>query len=161
MEAEGIEPSGTGSQTKPRAPAPTPPSNAQPGHPGLNQDDPARARHRRPIPCVNRGSAPDLRVYGAIQGLGRRYWFSRQRRTGDSTDCGLNLWLFGTHMSDDQYSPEEAKARFEATLRGALKTPPIWRQPKQKAEEAPAPASSATAKTGRRVSGNQASSTRR
>jgi hypothetical protein len=36
--------------------------------------------------------------------------------------------------SDDQYSPEEAKERFEAALRGGLKTPhkPLKEKPKAK-----------------------------
>jgi hypothetical protein len=45
------------------------PIDAQPGHPDLNQDDPARARHRRPIPCLNRGSAPDPTYTGANRGV--------------------------------------------------------------------------------------------
>ena len=42
----------------------------------------------------------------------------------------------------DDYTPQEAQARFEATLRGALKTPPQPRPTKK------APASGSSAATG-------------
>jgi hypothetical protein len=61
----------------------------------------------------------------------------------------------------DSYSPEEANARFEATIRGALKTPPIPHPSKKTTEAAQAPASAATARTVQPKSGNQASSGRR
>ncbi len=54
--------------------------------------------------------------------------------------------------SDDRFALEEARARFEATLRGALKTPP---KPKPKPKPiaktaASSPASCASAKPGLR-----------
>ena len=54
----------------------------------------------------------------------------------------------GNHSSEhSQYDPKEAQERFEATLRGALKTPPHHRATK-KEEAEQAPASAASAKTG-------------
>jgi hypothetical protein len=48
---------------------------------------------------------------------------------------------------DDDYTPQEAQERFEATLLGALKTPPIPASSMKKGEAGKFPASSATAKT--------------
>jgi hypothetical protein len=50
---------------------------------------------------------------------------------------------------DDQYPADEAKLRFEATLRGALKTPPQPSPSKKTAATVPGPASVANAKTER------------
>ena len=48
---------------------------------------------------------------------------------------------------EGQFSDVEARDRFEATLRGALKTPPQPSPSKKTGVKAPAPASGATAKT--------------
>ena len=48
---------------------------------------------------------------------------------------------------DDDYTPQEAQERFEAALRGALKTPPIPASSMKKGEAGKSHASSATAKT--------------
>jgi len=50
------------------------------------------------------------------------------------------------------FTPQEAQERFEATLRGALKTPPQPIPSKKTAAKAPARASGASAETGRPVS---------
>jgi hypothetical protein len=48
---------------------------------------------------------------------------------------------------DDDFTPQEAQERFEAALRGALKTRPIPASSMKKGEAGKSPASSATAKT--------------
>jgi hypothetical protein len=57
--------------------------------------------------------------------------------------------------SDHDFTPQEAQQRFEATLRGALKTPPQHREAPKKPvdrkgrKKASSRASDASAKTGR------------
>lgn len=53
----------------------------------------------------------------------------------------------GKPSATDEMPGAEAMGRFEATLRGALKTPPQPSPSKRTAVKAPAPASGATAKT--------------
>jgi len=52
------------------------------------------------------------------------------------------------HQNDD-FTPQEPQERFEATLRGALKTPPQPNPSKKTAAKAPAPASAASAENDR------------
>jgi hypothetical protein len=65
-----------------------------------------------------------------------------------------------TESSDDDFTPQEAQRRFEATLRAALNTPPQHRKSVAgkpvKGKKVPSRASGASAKTGRPRAGNRA-----
>jgi hypothetical protein len=53
------------------------------------------------------------------------------------------------NKADDEFTPDEARVRFEATLKGALKTPPIPATSKRRSEMDGASASSSSAGTDR------------
>ena len=59
------------------------------------------------------------------------------------------VYKTGPSLSGD-FGKEEIQERFQATLRGALKTPPQPNRTKQTEEAVQGHASAATAKTGRR-----------